>query len=159
MAAHELCVLSFVAASLQGADLAFGSGRYKHNWRYHKDLRLWLTKEAGTEPTQKTQSYERGSYMCVPFAGSVYRSMLTRFSTASSILRCGNECGRTLFSCVPLPTRLWSVADRFDALAGLRFAREAAAVGTADLPCGYEVRLLSLVRLVRTLADLVVACS
>lgn len=36
---------------------------YKHNWRYHKDLRLWLTKEAGTEPTQKTQSYERGSYI------------------------------------------------------------------------------------------------
>lgn len=43
--------------------------RYKHNWRYHKELRLWLTKEAGTEPTQKTQSYERGSYMFVlPFA-------------------------------------------------------------------------------------------
>ena len=37
--------------------------RYKHNWRYHKELRLWLTKEAGTEPTQKTQSYERGSYI------------------------------------------------------------------------------------------------
>ena len=36
---------------------------YKHNWRYHKELRLWLTKEAGTEPTQKTQSFERGSYM------------------------------------------------------------------------------------------------
>lgn len=36
---------------------------YKHNWRYHKELRLWLTKEAGTEPTQKTQSYERGSYI------------------------------------------------------------------------------------------------
>ncbi|ORY76947.1 hypothetical protein BCR35DRAFT_305711 [Leucosporidium creatinivorum] len=36
---------------------------YKHNWRYHKELRLWLTKEAGTEPTQKTSSYERGSYI------------------------------------------------------------------------------------------------
>ncbi|KAI5479452.1 hypothetical protein MNV49_003596 [Pseudohyphozyma bogoriensis] len=35
---------------------------YKHNWRYHKELRLWLTKEAGTEPTQKTASYERGSF-------------------------------------------------------------------------------------------------
>lgn len=36
---------------------------YKHNWRYHKELRLWLTKEAGTEPTQKTPTFERGSYM------------------------------------------------------------------------------------------------
>ncbi|GAA5867055.1 hypothetical protein JCM1840_001469 [Sporobolomyces johnsonii] len=36
---------------------------YKHNWRYHKELRLWLTKEAGTEPTQKTATYERGSYI------------------------------------------------------------------------------------------------
>ncbi|KAM0751322.1 hypothetical protein T439DRAFT_325465 [Meredithblackwellia eburnea MCA 4105] len=36
---------------------------YKHNWRYHKELRLWLTKEVGTEATQKTQSYERGSYI------------------------------------------------------------------------------------------------
>jgi len=38
---------------------------YKHNWRYHKDLKLWLTKEAGTEPVQKTATFERGSYMYV----------------------------------------------------------------------------------------------
>ncbi|GAA5860710.1 hypothetical protein JCM3774_006261 [Rhodotorula dairenensis] len=36
---------------------------YKHNWRYHKELRLWLTKEAGSEPIQKTATYERGSYI------------------------------------------------------------------------------------------------
>ncbi|GAA95051.1 hypothetical protein E5Q_01706 [Mixia osmundae IAM 14324] len=36
---------------------------YKHNWRYHKELRLWLTKETGTEPTQKTATFERGSYV------------------------------------------------------------------------------------------------
>ncbi|GAA5851715.1 hypothetical protein JCM5353_002065 [Sporobolomyces roseus] len=36
---------------------------YKHNWRYHKDLKLWLTKEAGTEPVQKTATFERGSYI------------------------------------------------------------------------------------------------
>lgn len=36
---------------------------YKRNWRYHKDLHLWLTKEAGSEPTQKTATYERGSYI------------------------------------------------------------------------------------------------
>lgn len=36
---------------------------YRHNWRYHKELRLWLTKETGTEATQKTSTYERGSYV------------------------------------------------------------------------------------------------
>jgi len=36
---------------------------YKRNWRYHKDLHLWLTKDVGTEPTQKTATYERGSYI------------------------------------------------------------------------------------------------
>lgn len=53
-------------ADVRGAELSlirYTRDRYKHNWRYHKELRLWLTKEAGTEPTQKTASYERGSYM------------------------------------------------------------------------------------------------
>ncbi|SCV73952.1 BQ2448_6382 [Microbotryum intermedium] len=36
---------------------------YKHNWRYHKEMKVWLTKEAGTEPSQKTATYERGSYI------------------------------------------------------------------------------------------------
>ena len=36
---------------------------YKRNWRYHKDLHLWLTKDVGSEPTQKTATYERGSYI------------------------------------------------------------------------------------------------
>lgn len=68
---------------------------YKHNWRYHKDLKLWLTKEAGTEPVQKTATFERGSYMyvhrspsqgvqCTDCEGDNRR-------TASSILCYGNE--------------------------------------------------------------------
>ncbi|RUP42722.1 hypothetical protein BC936DRAFT_138176, partial [Jimgerdemannia flammicorona] len=36
---------------------------YNRNWRYHKDLRLWLTKEEGTEPVQKGPSFERGNYI------------------------------------------------------------------------------------------------
>lgn len=36
---------------------------YKRNWRYHKDLHLWLTKDVGSEPSQKTATYERGSYI------------------------------------------------------------------------------------------------
>ncbi len=37
--------------------------RYNRNWRYHKDLHLWLTKDQNTEPTQKTPTYERGNYV------------------------------------------------------------------------------------------------
>ncbi|CCJ30181.1 unnamed protein product, partial [Pneumocystis jirovecii] len=33
------------------------------NWRYHKELKLWLTKEPGVEPIQRTSQYERGQYI------------------------------------------------------------------------------------------------
>lgn len=36
---------------------------YVRNWRYHKGLHLWLTKEQNTEPLQKTPTYERGNYV------------------------------------------------------------------------------------------------
>lgn len=36
---------------------------YARNWRYHKELHLWLTKEQNTEPTHKTPTYERGTYV------------------------------------------------------------------------------------------------
>ncbi|PWY98773.1 hypothetical protein BCV70DRAFT_164276, partial [Testicularia cyperi] len=36
---------------------------YARNWRYHKELHLWLTKEQNTEPTHKTPTYERGTYI------------------------------------------------------------------------------------------------
>ncbi|MBW0544774.1 hypothetical protein O181_084489 [Austropuccinia psidii MF-1] len=36
---------------------------YKKNWRYHKELQLWLTKESGTGPMEKTPHYERGFYV------------------------------------------------------------------------------------------------
>ena len=36
--------------------------RYNRNWRYHKDLRLWLTKESGTTPSQKVAGGEQGTY-------------------------------------------------------------------------------------------------
>ncbi|SYW79261.1 related to CDC36 - transcription factor [Ustilago bromivora] len=36
---------------------------YARNWRYHKELHVWLTKEQNTEPTQKTPTYERGTYV------------------------------------------------------------------------------------------------
>ncbi|KAF9005546.1 hypothetical protein BDQ17DRAFT_1389832 [Cyathus striatus] len=37
---------------------------FNRNWRYHKDLRLWITKESGTSPSQKVQNGigEQGQY-------------------------------------------------------------------------------------------------
>ncbi|KAK9478719.1 hypothetical protein V1514DRAFT_347335 [Lipomyces japonicus] len=32
------------------------------NWRYHKELKVWLTKDPGTEPIQQSAHYERGVY-------------------------------------------------------------------------------------------------
>ncbi|KAK7204088.1 hypothetical protein BZA70DRAFT_239996 [Myxozyma melibiosi] len=32
------------------------------NWRYHKELKVWLTKEPGAEPIQQNVHYERGVY-------------------------------------------------------------------------------------------------
>ncbi|KAG6850206.1 hypothetical protein H0H93_016385 [Arthromyces matolae] len=35
---------------------------WNRNWRYHKDLRLWITKESGTVPSQKVAGGEQGQY-------------------------------------------------------------------------------------------------
>ena len=42
------------------------SYRWNRNWRYHKDLRLWITKESGTTPSQKVPGHvgEQGQYTC-----------------------------------------------------------------------------------------------
>ncbi|CAO1623523.1 unnamed protein product [Sympodiomycopsis kandeliae] len=36
---------------------------HHRNWRYHKELQLWLTKEHDMEPIQKTAMYEKGHYV------------------------------------------------------------------------------------------------
>ncbi|TDL19716.1 hypothetical protein BD410DRAFT_791866 [Rickenella mellea] len=35
---------------------------FNRNWRFHKDMRLWLTKEAGTRPSGKIDGGEQGTY-------------------------------------------------------------------------------------------------
>jgi CCR4-NOT transcription complex subunit 2 len=37
---------------------------WNRNWRYHKDLRLWITKESGSTPSQKVPGHlgEQGQY-------------------------------------------------------------------------------------------------
>ncbi|ORX91137.1 hypothetical protein K493DRAFT_228744 [Basidiobolus meristosporus CBS 931.73] len=36
---------------------------FNRNWRFHKEARLWLTKEPGSELKAKTAAYERGTYL------------------------------------------------------------------------------------------------
>ncbi|KAG9091539.1 hypothetical protein FRC07_011836, partial [Ceratobasidium sp. 392] len=35
---------------------------YNRNWRFHKERRVWLTKETGTSPSQKSSTHESGVY-------------------------------------------------------------------------------------------------
>ena len=38
------------------------NSRYNRDWRYHKEDRVWITRAPGMAPSEKTQSYERGTY-------------------------------------------------------------------------------------------------
>lgn len=34
----------------------------RRDWRYHKEFKWWFLRVPGTEPSLRTQQYERGSY-------------------------------------------------------------------------------------------------
>lgn len=36
---------------------------YSREWRYHKEEKVWVTRAPGVAPTEKTNSYERGTYI------------------------------------------------------------------------------------------------
>lgn len=59
VAAQELCVLHLLVAQSFIYSTLF---RFNRNWRYHKELRHWITKETGTSPSQKVQGGEQGTY-------------------------------------------------------------------------------------------------
>lgn len=59
----ETLFFIFYSQPRDAAQEAAAEQLYKRNWRYHKDLHLWLTKDVGSEPTQKTATYERGTYV------------------------------------------------------------------------------------------------
>eukprot|EP00096_Caligus_rogercresseyi_P012784 TRINITY_DN5469_c0_g1_i1.p1 TRINITY_DN5469_c0_g1~~TRINITY_DN5469_c0_g1_i1.p1 ORF type:complete len:515 (-),score=154.59 TRINITY_DN5469_c0_g1_i1:310-1854(-) len=42
--------------------LAAAAELYKRDWRFHKDDRVWITRAPGMAPSEKTASYERGTY-------------------------------------------------------------------------------------------------
>jgi CCR4-NOT transcriptional regulation complex NOT5 subunit len=36
---------------------------YERGWRFHKELKIWLTVDSGTPPAVRTQTYERGIFI------------------------------------------------------------------------------------------------
>ncbi|XP_043725727.1 probable NOT transcription complex subunit VIP2 isoform X2 [Telopea speciosissima] len=46
------------------AQLYAANELYNRGWFYHRDLRLWLIRVSNMEPLVKTNTYERGSYLC-----------------------------------------------------------------------------------------------
>lgn len=59
----ETLFFVFYSQPRDGMQEAAAEQLYKRNWRYHKDLHLWLTKDINSEPIQKTSTFERGSYI------------------------------------------------------------------------------------------------
>uniref|UniRef100_A0A7S1N8S3 NOT2/NOT3/NOT5 C-terminal domain-containing protein n=1 Tax=Eutreptiella gymnastica TaxID=73025 RepID=A0A7S1N8S3_9EUGL len=43
--------------------LAAAQELYNRDWRFHKEKKLWFTRAPGVEPSIKTTSYEKGSYL------------------------------------------------------------------------------------------------
>ena len=60
---------------------AAGSLLYNRDWRYHKEHKVWITRPAGTKPTQTTSTYESGTYICFDPHGwkKVTREMVLRY--------------------------------------------------------------------------------
>jgi len=53
----------FYAMPREAIQEAAAQELYNRNWRYHKELRLWLTKEPGSEAIVKGAGFERGIYL------------------------------------------------------------------------------------------------
>jgi CCR4-NOT transcription complex subunit 2 len=62
VAAQELSALLFFFPTCAPCSFSFTFCRWNRNWRYHKERRLWITKETGTTPSQKVAGGEQGSY-------------------------------------------------------------------------------------------------
>lgn len=85
---------------------------YARNWRYHKGLHLWLTKDPNMEPLQKTPTYERGTYVFFD-PGSwdkvsknfvLMYEMLEEKPTSQSILTAASVHGTAAARSAPTPT-------------------------------------------------------
>lgn len=56
---HSVMLFGFSSCLFE---LTFQLHRWNRNWRYHKDLRIWITKESGSAPSSKIPGGEAGTY-------------------------------------------------------------------------------------------------
>lgn len=59
----ETLFYAFYSMSGDAMQQAAASILYEHNWRYHKEHKIWITRAPGMEPSQKTAAFERGTYI------------------------------------------------------------------------------------------------
>ncbi|KAJ2797693.1 transcriptional regulator, partial [Coemansia guatemalensis] len=57
--------LFYVFYTMPRSELQLGAAEelYRRQWRYHKELRLWLTKDPETQPTARTPRGEQGVFI------------------------------------------------------------------------------------------------
>ncbi len=58
--------LLFYLFYMNGGDfiqLQAAAALYERDWRYHTEKRVWLTKQQGIDPQQKTNTFEKGVYI------------------------------------------------------------------------------------------------
>ncbi|RVW16347.1 putative NOT transcription complex subunit VIP2 [Vitis vinifera] len=58
------CSLNIVDDRSNSEQIKSEGQRHARGWFYHKEQRLWLTRNASMKPLVETNSYERGSYLC-----------------------------------------------------------------------------------------------
>ncbi|KAF7296613.1 NOT2 family protein [Mycena chlorophos] len=58
----ETLFFMFYASARDALQEVAAQELWNRNWRYHKDLRLWITKESGTAPSTKIHGGEQGLY-------------------------------------------------------------------------------------------------
>ena len=60
---EETLLYIFYSMPRDMLQIAAASELHRRDWRYHKEHKLWLTRAPNTEPSQKTPTFERGSYI------------------------------------------------------------------------------------------------
>lgn len=61
LAAQELCVLLLFSPSRRAHWT--GDHRWNRSWRFHKEQRVWLTKDGGVQASQKVPGGETGAWI------------------------------------------------------------------------------------------------
>ncbi|PRP80250.1 hypothetical protein PROFUN_12189 [Planoprotostelium fungivorum] len=62
LCSDEMLFYMFYCMPKDFLQVAAAAELFKRDWRYHKELKIWITRILNVEPTIKTPMYERGSY-------------------------------------------------------------------------------------------------